>query len=79
MGVEFYIGDNIHYGWINLVVAEFIPYAEIYGWAYESEPGKPIIAGAVPEPSTLALFALGGGLLAAKRRRTIGIRFNGTA
>ena len=28
---------------------------EIRGWAYETEPGKPILAGSVPEPSTLLI------------------------
>jgi hypothetical protein len=39
--------------------------SEIHGWAYESEPGKPIIAGAIPEPSALLLAcaALGSWLV----------------
>ena len=72
MGVEFYIGDDVHYGWINLAVSKYGPYGEIYGWAYEDEPGVPIIAGAtgaVPEPSTLALLVLGAIALAKKRPR----------
>jgi hypothetical protein len=76
MGVEFYIDGNVHYGWINLMVADAGPYGEIYGWAYESESGVPIIAGdmgTIPEPSTLALLGLGlFGICARRLRRQTG-------
>ena len=62
MGVEFDIAGATHYGWIDLRVAPDNPYAEIYGWAYETEPGVSIIAGAIPEPATI--FLLLGGVLA---------------
>ena len=68
MGVEFYIDDHIHYGWINLWVAEGGPYGEIYGWAYESNPNTPIIAGAIPEPNTFLLLFMSGLVLGASRR-----------
>jgi len=63
MGIEFDIEGSIHYGWIDLVVASDVPYAEIYGWGYETDPGVSILAGAgvVPEPSTSMLLI--GGLL----------------
>ena len=63
MGVEFYIEGAAHYGWIDIAVAEFSPYAEIYSWGYETDPGVSILAGAgaVPEPSTSMLII--GGLL----------------
>lgn len=60
MGVEFDIAGGTHYGWIDLYVAEYGPYAEIYGWAYETDPGVSILAGAgIPEPSTIMLLAGG--------------------
>ena len=62
MGIAFDIAGKMHYGWIDLYVNFFSPDVVVYGWAYESEPGVPIIAGAtgaVPEPSTLALMGLG--------------------
>ena len=63
MGVEFDIEGATHYGWIDLFVGEYSPYAEIYGWGYETDPGVSILAGAgvVPEPSTFSLLI--GGLL----------------
>jgi len=68
MGVEFDIAGATHYGWIDLHVAEYSPGAEIYGWAYETEPGVSIIAGAVPEPATILLL-LGGVLAVVVSRR----------
>lgn len=68
MGIELFIEDNIHYGWINLMIGNDGPYGEIYSWAYESTPNTPIMAGAIPEPSTLLLLLTGGiGLLSLKR------------
>jgi hypothetical protein len=63
MGIEFDIEGARHYGWIDLLVASDNPYAEIYGWGYETDPGVSILAGAgaVPEPSTISLLI--GGLL----------------
>lgn len=69
MGVEFDIVGATHYGWIDLLVAEDNPYAEIYGWAYETEAGVPIIAGAVPEPSTIILFTAGATAILLSRRK----------
>jgi len=43
-------------------------------WAYESTVGAPIRAGAIPEPSTLALASLAmgcAGLAALRRRRQL--------
>ena len=70
MGVAFEIDENIHYGCINIRVSEFGPYAGIYGWGYETDPGVSIHAGAVaiPEPATIALLAAGGLLLALRRK-----------
>ncbi|MBM3883236.1 MAG: PEP-CTERM sorting domain-containing protein [Verrucomicrobia bacterium] len=62
MGVEFERAGAAHYGWILLQVSENAPFGLIESWAWETRPGVPIFAGAVPEPSTLALL-VGGGLL----------------
>lgn len=72
MGIEFHIDNAVHYGWINIDIHEDYPYGRIYGWAYESYPDTPIIAGAIPEPNTLLLLLAGGiGLLFLKSRSKI--------
>ena len=69
MGVEFEIDDSVHYGWINIKVEEDFPYGRIYGWAYESSPDTPIIAGEIPEPNTLLLLIGGAALLLGMRSK----------
>jgi hypothetical protein len=76
-GVKFDIpGGSPHYGYLDVAVdqSEFFGVRgyklTLYGGAYESEPGVGIEAGAVPEPSGLALLALGAAGLAAWRRKS---------
>jgi hypothetical protein len=69
-GLQFELEDGTHYGWIA-VDGEANPAAPgglITGWAWETSPGVPIIAGAVPEPSVAALI-IPAVLFAARRRR----------
>jgi hypothetical protein len=78
-GVQVKIDGEIHYGWIKfgngLQIGDgseptLHDQTRIYGWGYETEPGKAIAAGAIPETSIYSLVALGavGALL---RRRCI--------
>jgi hypothetical protein len=79
LGVEFYIGTDLYYGWVGIIACtndepnSCDPSSSIViqDWAYQSTPGVTITAGQgeVPEPSTLALFALGAAGLAALRAR----------
>jgi len=65
---------DYYYGWVRFSLSietdewgHQLPSANLVDFAYESEAGVPIAAGAVPEPATLSLLALGG--LALLRRR----------
>ena len=73
LGIRFYIGANRHYGWIRLDLDNGFPNQArgfLTEWAYNSTPNAPLAAGVVPEPSPLALAALGaGGLLFLRRLR----------
>ncbi len=74
MGVSFDVDGEVHYGWIHLTVGEHEnrSYAGmIHSWAWNTTPGEGLWAGQVPEPSTWALFGLGGiVLLVALRRKS---------
>jgi hypothetical protein len=67
IGLEFELGDGVHYGYFDVSVSGSGPGATLHGWAYESIPNLPITAVAVPEPSTWALIVLGGVFLAYTR------------
>jgi len=69
IGIEFQMDDGMHYGWFDVEGSSSSPYAEVYGWAYETQPGVSIIAGAVPEPSTIMLLAAGFFLAIGMHRR----------
>lgn len=67
-GERRYVGvvtDTGSYGWIE--VERFGLRLAAYSWAYETEPGAPILAGQIPAPG--AVSALGIGALLAPCRR----------
>ena len=70
IGVRFDPGDGVHYGWINLErQGGYTGYdVRVHAWGWETTPGQPIPAGAVPEPGSLALLALGFAAVAGRRR-----------
>jgi hypothetical protein len=62
-----------HYGWMRVGLAGALngQPRTIVEYAYESVAGQGIQAGAVPEPGTLGLLAMGAaGLVVSRRRRT---------
>ena len=72
LGAQWQMTDGLHYGWVRLS-SDSMPHPEVpdliymgplvVDWAYETRPNTPILAGAVPEPSTWALLGAGGCLL----------------
>lgn len=69
IGIEFQLADGLHYGYFDIVLSGDAAGAALLGWAYETQPGVPILAGAVPEPSTWALLVGGGVLMVWFRRK----------
>lgn len=67
MGVQFDIDGQTHYGWMHLRANG--GFSEVYGFAYNTVPGQPILAGQVPEPGTVALLLVGGSLVWWRHKR----------
>ncbi|QDU70467.1 PEP-CTERM sorting domain-containing protein [Mucisphaera calidilacus] len=67
IGYRFEIDGNTHYGWVQVDVTDNLINAIITGYAYESTPDTGIVAGAIPEPTSLALLAAGAGALGLRR------------
>jgi hypothetical protein len=84
LGVKFVIAGQTHYGWVRLTVTaqRFVFTETLTGYAYETTPNTPILAGATSgpvaessavatpasEPTTLAALALGASGLSMWRR-----------
>ena len=77
VGLQFDIGGQTHFGWARIRLDELMATSDpqvtstltVVDWAYESVPGTAIAAGSVPEPSSIALLALGSVGLATLRNR----------
>jgi len=59
VGVEFLIGTNKHYGYVHVDMRQEHDYllgigGYIYGWAYETEPGKPVLTAPIAVPAVPA-------------------------
>ena len=71
MGVQFTIDDLVHYGWVRISNPFPVTGGIIMDFAYETEPGVGLLAGAgtIPEPATSRLLAVGGLLLVLRRKK----------
>jgi hypothetical protein len=74
LGIQFDIDGNMHLGWIQLSATAGTPSGgtlDLESFGYESDPEvSQITTPGAPEPSTLALLALGAaGLLVARKRK----------
>ena len=60
IGLEISIDNQSHYGWLS-IQAPSSPDNRLLvnGWAYEDTPNTPIVAGVIPEPSSIALIGVG--------------------
>ncbi len=69
VGFDLIDNGNSYYGWIQLSNPLPLVNGRVVDWAYQSSPNIPIMAGAVPEPSPLALLVLAGVAVGLVRRK----------
>jgi hypothetical protein len=67
-GVEFQSEAGTHYGYLDLYMPAYSIGGYIMGWAYESEPGVPIVTTFIPEPSVPMFTMLCGAGFLVRRR-----------
>lgn len=73
LGVEFMVGEELHYGWLEIEVEFRFGGGVLKRFAYETTPNVAIATPLVPEPSTLILLLIGVvGIGLAGRRRSSG-------
>ena len=73
IGFSFLIDGQEHLGWADIEI-DYFGTAFITGWAWETEPGVAIAAGAAAIPLPPAAWLLGSGLLALLRRSRLAAR-----
>jgi hypothetical protein len=72
LGLRFTMSSQEYLGWAQIAIDPGTPSLTLHDYAYNDVAGDSINAGdgAVPEPSSLALFAMGAaGVVALRRRR----------
>lgn len=74
LGLRFVRTDGVHYGYLDITIDSPLPAwpgyygLTIHGWAFEDQPGTPIVTSFIPAPPT-GCFALGIAAITACRRR----------
>lgn len=69
IGLEFPINATSHFGWVRVTIDNAAGTFVINDWAYNSVPGQGLMAGQIPEPTSLGMLAAGAAGVAAMRRR----------
>ena len=70
LALEYHREGELHYAWVAIQSRLFHNnWVDVKGWAWNSEPNIPIIAGAVPEPSGGLLGLLSAAVWLLRRRR----------
>src|ERR1035438_6460406 len=70
VGIELALPGGTSYGWLQFIDNPVTTNLTLVDWAYQSTPGVGIETSIIPEPSGVALGALGlASLLASRRRR----------
>lgn len=67
VGVALDLDGNTHYGYVEILSSGFNG-GTIVGFAYETEPDTAIIAGAIPEPSSVLMVCLGVAIFTIRKR-----------
>lgn len=68
MGITFIDAGNTYHGWVRMMRGNGGD-GNLVDFAYDNVPNTPIAAGAIPEPGSLSLLALGAAGLTTWRRR----------
>ena len=73
LGIAFERDSQARYGWMRIVRDPETGNGVVVDWAWESDVAAPIQVAAVPEPEqdamTMAVLAMGGAAVLARRRR----------
>jgi len=69
VGIDFQLQTGTHYGWVAIEMQFLFGGGHLLSYAYESQPNEPIIAGAIPEPSSSVFVGVATASLLLRRRR----------